>query len=119
MSFSARTNRVLASLGVGAALTFAAVAGASPAAATNPNNPGGGMDPHLPNTMQGWCPGGGAGGISGDGYCDGTKYPDGSFWHIVRFGVPFAGEQIKMSCVVDNGSPLPPLAPPGGCNGAA
>ncbi len=76
------------------------------------------MDPHIPNPLIGWCPGGGSGGISGYGFCDGVRYPDGSYWHVVRGNVPFAGPQMRMDCVIDNGSPVPPLAPPGGCGGA-
>nr|WP_246541046.1 hypothetical protein [Mycobacterium spongiae] len=72
----------------------------------------------MPNSSQGWCPGGGNGGFTGLGYCDGIRYPDGSYWHQVRFEVPFAGSQLTLTCVVDNGSILPPLAPPGGCGGA-
>jgi hypothetical protein len=47
-------------------------------------------DPHIPNPMIGWYPGG-AGGIFGYGFCDGVPYPDGSYWHIIRGNVPFAG----------------------------
>ena len=76
------------------------------------------FDPHMPNSVQGYCPGGGWGGFSGDGYCDGVHYPDGSYWHQLRWVVPFVGSTLNLQCVVDDGSLIPPPAPPGGCNGA-
>ncbi|WP_343601430.1 hypothetical protein [Mycobacterium sp.] len=76
------------------------------------------FDPHVPNTAEGWCPGGGVGGFNGFGFCDGDRYPDGSYWHQVRGNAPFAGSVLTLTCVVDNGSPVPPPAPPGGCGGA-
>ena len=57
-------------------------------------------DPRFPNPMIGWCPGGGAGGLTGYGFCDGVRYPDGSYWHIIRGDVPFVGSQMRMDCVV-------------------
>jgi hypothetical protein len=64
------------------------------------------MDPHYPNPFIGFCPGGGVGGL---GWCDGVRYPDGSFWHSTRW------LWASYTCVVDNGTPLPAPAPPDGC----
>lgn len=77
-----------------------------------------GQDPHMPNSAMGYCPGGGFGGITGWGYCDGIRYPDGSYWHQVRVPAPFVGTTLTLSCVIDDGSPVPPLAAPGSCGGA-
>lgn len=87
----------------------------------DPYGSNGGMDPHMPNTWQGYCPGGGFGGPMGygTGYCDGIHYPDGSYWHQIRGGIPFVGPSISLSCVVDpDGGPFPAPAPHGGCGGA-
>jgi hypothetical protein len=55
------------------------------------------LDPHIPNPMTGWCPGGGAGGLAGIGFCGtGARYPDGSYWHVLRGAVPVAGSQMRM-----------------------
>ncbi len=100
----------------GAALVSAGVANADPP----PGPPGQSVfDPHVPNTAEGWCPGGGVGGFSGFGYCDGDRYPDGSYWHQVRGKAPFAGSVLTLTCVDDDGSAVPPLGPPSGCGGAA
>jgi len=73
------------------------------------------LDPHIPSIAQGNCPG--VRGGFGMFYCDGEHYPDGTYWHqIVDYNSAASG---SMTCVVDNGSILPPLAPPGGCGGAA
>lgn len=84
-------------------------------------------DPHIPNPLVGYCPGGGAGNVF-EGYCDGVKYPDGSYWHRINYGTlafPFTmpGQtepmQLGLSCVVDpDNGPIPQPAPPGGCGGA-
>ena len=74
-----------------------------------------GADPHLPNLQFGYCPGG-QGAFSSYQWCDGQRYPDGSFWH--QFLDATIGQHFTLTCVVDNGSPLPPPAPPGGCAGA-
>jgi len=66
-------------------------------------------DPKIPDPIMFWCMGGGQ-----PGYCDGEHYPDGSYWHVINAPVV----RMRMDCVIDNGSPLPPLAPPGGCGGA-
>jgi hypothetical protein len=36
------------------------------------------LDPRIPNPLTGWCPGGGAAGLAGIGFCDAARYPDGS-----------------------------------------
>lgn len=104
-----------------AAVVGAGVAHADPAPAGPPGPPKPPtFDAHVPDTAEGWCPGGGFGGFSGNGYCDGDRYPDGSYWHQVRVRAPFVGSTLTLTCVVDpDGGPLPPLAPPGGCGGAA
>ena len=73
-------------------------------------------DPKIPDPIMFWCMGGGAGYLllGQPGYCDGERYPDGSYWHVINAPVV----RMRMDCVIDNGSPLPPLAPPGGCGGA-
>jgi hypothetical protein len=73
-------------------------------------------DPKIPDPIMFWCMGGGAGNLllGQPGYCDGEHYPDGSYWHVINAPVV----RMRMDCVIDNGSPLPPLAPPGGCGGA-
>jgi hypothetical protein len=53
------------------------------------------------------------------GYSDGTRYPDGTYWHYIQYGIPVIGHPAGllspgMQCVLDNGSPVPPPAPPGG-----
>lgn len=53
--------------------TAAALVLTSPASAEGP-------DPHMPNGGAMWCQGG-MGNVAMIPYCDGTKYPDGSFWH--------------------------------------
>jgi hypothetical protein len=83
-------------------------------------------DPHIPNPQTGYCPGGGYGGYLG--YCDGIKYPDGSYWHYIQYAVPGDSPFLEsdepegllmpeMRCVVENGL-IPDPAPPGGCGGA-
>ena len=39
-----------------------------------------GPDPHTPNGATLWCQGG-MGNVAMIPYCDGARYPDGSFWH--------------------------------------
>jgi hypothetical protein len=92
---------------IGLLLGSAGVSGADPA-------PPPGQDPHMPNSMMGYCPGGGYGGM-GTGWCDGVKYPDGSYWHQVRIPAPFVGSTLTLDCVIDDGSAIPPQAPPTGC----
>src|ERR1700742_399039 len=87
-------------------------------------------DPHIPNANANWCPGGGTGfpPSFGVGHCDGTKYPDGSYWRTVLWQPPTVNlepgfwpifdQTDGLHCVVDNGSPDPSPAPPGGCDGA-
>jgi hypothetical protein len=107
--------KLLAAIGAGAILAGVFFAGAALAPSLYADST---LDPHIPNPMIGWCPGGGAGGMFGYGFCDGTRYADGSYWHVIRGNVPFAGPQMRMDCVIDSGSPVPPLGPPGGCGGA-
>ncbi len=86
-----------------------------------------GPDPHMPDPLNGYCPGGGAGNVF-EGYCDGIKYPDGSYWHRLNYGATsfpwlMPGDtkptQLGLSCVIDpDGGPIPQPAPPGGCGGA-
>lgn len=102
--------RLLATAGTAAALLF----GGGAIATADPEPPPPGQDTHMPNSMMGYCPGGGFGGI-GTGWCDGVKYPDGSYWHQVRIPAPFVGSTLNLDCVVDDGSPIPPSAPPNGC----
>ena len=85
-------------------------------------------DPHIPNPSTGDCAGGSAGSPIYMGFCDGEHYPDGSYWHTRQWGIPIYGNQNGLAgthggpngaeCVIDNGTPLPPAAPPGGCGGA-
>lgn len=101
---------------IAAAIAFAPLAHADPA-----------PDPHMPNPLTGYCPGGGLGNLF-EGYCDGVKYPDGSYWHRIQYGdatLPWFNQtggqptQLGLSCVVDpDNSPIPQPAPPGGCGGA-
>jgi len=79
-------------------------------------------DPHMPNPQANYCPGGGIGSMIYLGYCDGTPYPDGSYWHYIQYGLPMIDHPAGllspgMQCVVPNG-PIPAPAPPGGCGGA-
>jgi hypothetical protein len=80
-------------------------------------------DPHIPDPQNNYCPGGGAGSMIYVGYCDGVPYPDGSYWHYIQYGIPLVNHPAGllspgMQCVVNNGSPFPAPAPPGGCGGA-
>jgi hypothetical protein len=81
-------------------------------------------DPHIPDMQAGYCPGGGMGSEAEFAYCDGVPYPDGSYWHAIRYELPAIGHPYDlvspgMQCVVDPGVGLPPQpAPPGGCGGA-
>ena len=73
----------------------------------------------IPHPIMFWCMGGGAGNLllGQPEYCDGERYPDGSYWHVINAPVVRMGMDgvIAVNC---NGSPVPPLAPPGGCGGA-
>ncbi len=94
---------------IAAAIAFAPLAHADPT-----------PDPHIPNPLTGYCPGGGMGNLF-EGYCDGVKYPDGSYWHRIQYGgynLPWfnqtggAPTQLGLSCVVDpDNSPIPQPAP--------
>lgn len=93
------------------AIIAAGVGCAGPAIADPGFGFGGGIDPHIPQPLMGYCPGGGAGGDAM--WCDGQPYPDGTKWH----GFYYGGTR-SMTCVIDDGGPMPPPAPPGGCGGA-
>ncbi|MGV0853599.1 hypothetical protein [Mycolicibacterium phlei] len=72
-------------------------------------------DPYLP-VPPFWCPGNPPGAISGSGYggyCEGKTFPDGTrlnTWRLGAFWQP-------IRCIIPDGTPNPPLAPPGGCGG--
>lgn len=107
--------RVVKPLLAAAVTTAAAIAISAPALAQ--------PDPHMPDPQANYCPGGGAGSMIYAGYCDGVPYPDGSYWHYIQYGIPMVGHPAGllspgMQCVINNGSPIPPPAPPGGCGGA-
>ncbi|WP_133164977.1 hypothetical protein [Mycolicibacter virginiensis] len=86
------------------ALVFAGVAQADPA--------------QKPNLTTGDCPGG-KGGMLAVAWCNGEKFPDGSYWHNVAMtGGTFATPRFEMNCVIDDAFPSGTLAPPGGCGGA-
>nr|WP_246540919.1 hypothetical protein [Mycobacterium spongiae] len=80
-------------------------------------------DPHMPDLVRGFCPGGrtdsqGIGGVTASGgwiNCDGVKYPDGSFW---RQGITQnTGIRFFTDCLSGDGI-FAGTPPPGGCNGA-
>ncbi|MDD4868261.1 MAG: hypothetical protein PHQ28_14445 [Mycobacterium sp.] len=64
---------LIAALAACAAVALAAAARAAP-------------DPHMPDPLRGYCPGGGAGNVLMGGWCDGEHYPDGSYWHKFMAG---------------------------------
>ena len=71
-----------------------------------------------PNLTTGDCPGG-KGGILAVAWCNGEKFPDGSYWHNVAMtGGTFATPVFQMNCVIDDAFPSGTRAPPGGCGGA-
>lgn len=97
---------------VGALLAgcIAALAFSIPAASADPP-----ADPHQPNMATGYCPGGQWNSWRA-AWCDGAKYPDGSFWHQSMESW-MTGPQFSTDCVGgDEPNPGPP--PPGGCDGA-
>ena len=111
MTFRARTLtcrslRILAAAGI---LAAAQLVGSVPITHAGPP---GTDDPHTPNPEYNYCPGGGSG-DPGSYWCDGEPYPDGSFWHMFK-----RAHTWHAYCVVDKGNPVPPPAPPGGCDGA-
>lgn len=99
-------TRALAAVAVGVAagLTLAPTAVADP-------------DPHIPNALAGWCPGG----QDASSYCLGEAFPDGTFFTQSRFIIasqPFRGPQWQhyASCMTwINGQ----LTPTPGCGGVA
>jgi hypothetical protein len=73
---------------------------------------------HKPNLTTSDCPGG-KGGILAVAWCNGEKFPDGSYWHNVAMtGGTFATPRFEMNCVIDDAFPSGTPAPPGGCGGA-
>lgn len=60
-------------------------------------------DPHIPNPSTGECAGGSMGSPIWMGFCDGERYPDGSYWHTRQWGIPLYGNP--------NGLAAPTAAP--------
>jgi hypothetical protein len=100
------SGRIRAAVGcavMAGALAVAPQAGASPG------------DPFIPNPPM-WCPGNDPSAFVASGYggfCEGRTFPDGSRWNTYRVG--FFWQPLR--CIIPNGSPFPPMAPPGGCGG--
>ena len=96
---------------LGATAAVLVVAGTGIAAATEAKAL---PDPYVPNPPF-WCPGNGAGlSASGyGGYCEGRTFPDGSRLNTFRIGYWWQ----PLRCIIPDGSPMPPLAGPGGCAG--
>jgi hypothetical protein len=86
---------------VSTALFGAAVANADP-------------DPHIPDPIHDYCPGGGFAGWMYIGVCDGPRYPDGTYWHVQGVGYTILN---VMRAAGTPGDINPPPAPPGGCGG--
>ena len=101
-------NRVTVPLGIvvaAAALILAPASGASP-------SPG---DPLVPNPPM-WCPGNDPSVFVASGYggfCEGRNFPDGTRWNTYRAGWFWQ----PLRCIIVDGTPFPPIAPPGGCGG--
>ena len=73
---------------------------------------------HKPNLTTSDCPGG-KGGILAVAWCNGEKFPDGSYWHNVAMtGGTFATPRYETNCVIDDAFPSGTPAPPRGCAGA-
>lgn len=69
-------------------------------------------DDHYPDVMRGTCAGGHQ--LFGAlGYCNGTSYADGTYWHQEGHGA--LGGDLTPHCVTADGNP----APPSGCGGNA
>jgi hypothetical protein len=99
-----------------AVLSAAVAVGVAAPAQADPPPPW--ADPHYPDKQHGNCVGG-SGGAFGMGWCDGEHYADGSYWHQIVWGNQYGSGGQKPQCVIDNGTPQPPAAPPGGCGGNA
>lgn len=73
-------------------------------------------DPLIPHPPH-WCPGNDdpntVGLLRTGGFCEGQTFPDGTRWNALRVGRLW----LPRRCIVFNGSPNPPTAPPGGCGG--
>ncbi|BAX91560.1 hypothetical protein MSG_01403 [Mycobacterium shigaense] len=74
-------------------------------------------DPHQPDLVTNYC--------EGQRFmvniCDGTRYPDGSFWHqwYQKWADEYGqGPRIWHYDCVSGNEPFPALPPPGGCDGA-
>jgi len=96
------------------AMTMALIAAAILTAPAGHADP----DPHKPDAGANYCPGGaGAVDPTGEPYCDGVPYADGSYWHAVKRS---AGAQtvFMVQCVMPHPPPGPfsglmPALPPG------
>src|ERR1700684_331045 len=68
---------------------------------------------HKPNLTTSDYPDG-KGGILAVAWCNGEKFPDGSYWHIVAMtGGTFGTPRFEMNCVIDEAFPSGTPAPPG------
>jgi hypothetical protein len=84
------------------------------------------FEPHMPDFLYGYCPGGR--GIQPDNAitCDGVPYADGSHWRYTWFAVPAHIPQFPaearpfygLHCVIADELVPSSFAPPGGCDGA-
>jgi hypothetical protein len=72
------------------------------------------QNPHWPNYSMGYCPGGVGGFFIY--YCDGERYPDGSYWHQVTSTYGPGGPPACVSLPPGEISPVPA---PNGCGGTA
>jgi hypothetical protein len=110
----------------GVAVLGCAVAIVSSAAVASADPPDPQPDPHQPDLMNNYCPGGqwtyGSlvsvdGGSGQRKMCDGEQYPDGSYWHEWTWEHGVFGTEWHHDCVSGSSAfPAPP--PPGGCDGA-
>ena len=118
------TNRLLLTgAAVVASVALGAPASAEPGQAGEPY-------PYFPNVFTDYCPGGKGGKGPEWRYCDGVKYPDGSYWRQNSYetmlpNIPVDSPMASgRHCVIDisgdhNGDPNGfQNAPPGGCNKA-
>ena len=102
---SNRVGTAVALLGAG----FVAAAALGVPAAASPG------DPFVPNPPM-WCPGNDPNAFVASGYggfCEGRTFPDGTRWNTYRVG--FFWQPLR--CIIADGTPFPPIAPPSGCGG--